>query len=81
MRAIFGILSLLIVVAVIGILAKKQLGGHATAVPATTTAEASAPVVVPRSATLQQGRQVQQQTQQALEAAMQQAQRAAPQEQ
>lgn len=81
MRAIFGILSLLIVVAVIGILAKKQLGGRAADAPVASPDEAGTPAVAPGAATLQQGRQVQQQTQQALEAAMQQAQRVAPQEQ
>jgi hypothetical protein len=61
MRALFGIASLLIVLAIVGILAKKQLGGTASVAPAT------APGASP------QQQPIQQQIQQTVEGAMQQA--------
>jgi len=64
MRAVFGVLSLLVVVAIVGILAKKQLTGAAT--PAAPNA---AGVVVPAGTPQQQV----QQYKQAVEGAMQQA--------
>lgn len=68
MRVIFGVLSLLVVVAIVGILAKKQLGAVAPAAqPAAATAPGTPPVL---SGTPQQ--QVQQ-YQQAVQGAMQQA--------
>ena len=60
MRALFGIASLLIVLAIVGILAKKQLGGTASVTPAT------APGASPQQP-------IQQQIQQTVEGAMQQA--------
>ena len=69
MRALFGALSLLIVVAVIGLLAKKQLGSMAgppgLPVPAGTAATAVAPPATPQ--------QTVQQFQQAVQGQMQQA--------
>jgi hypothetical protein len=67
MRGIFSIVSLLVVLAVVGLLVKKQLGGPAagplaSGLPATS---AGAPPQV-------QGGQIQQQVQQAVEGAMQQ---------
>jgi Na+-transporting methylmalonyl-CoA/oxaloacetate decarboxylase gamma subunit len=68
MRILFSVLSLLVVVAVIGILAKKQLGGSApVAVPASAGAPSGTPVL---TGTPQQ--QVQQ-FRQAAEQAVQQA--------
>jgi hypothetical protein len=65
MRAIAGVLSLLLVLGIVGVLAKKQL--NATSVPpALVTA-------TPGAAPLQQSQQVQQQVKQSVEAAMQQA--------
>ena len=60
MRALFGIASLLIVLAIVGILAKKQLSGTASVAPAT------APGASPQQP-------IQQQIQQTVEGAMQQA--------
>ena len=60
MRALFGIASLLIVLAIVGILAKKQLGGTASVAPA------NAPGASPQQP-------IQQQIQQTVEGAMQQA--------
>ena len=46
MRAIFGVVGLLLVVAIVGVLAKKQLSsGVAPDTPAAGTAEPGAPVV------------------------------------
>ena len=68
MRIVFSVLSLLVVVAIIGVLAKKQLGG---ATPAGAPAAAGAPAGTPvLTGTPQQ--QVQQ-FRQAAEAAVQQA--------
>lgn len=63
MRAIFGIVSLLIVLAIVGVLAKKQLGATASVVPGTT------PAATPQ----QQSQQVQQQIKQTVESTLQQA--------
>lgn len=65
MRAIFGVLSLLIVVAIVGMLAKKQLGaGVAPRTPASESGAAAVPAANPR--------QQVQQFQQAVESAVQQ---------
>ncbi len=63
MRALFGIASLLIVLAIVGVLAKKQLGGTASV----------APGAAPEASPQQQGQQIQQDIKQAVEGAMQQA--------
>ena len=66
MRAIFGILSLLIVVAVIGIMAKKQLQAVGSA-PSSGMASASAPLVQQPPAQVQNlPKQVQQDVESAL---------------
>lgn len=61
MRALFSIVSLLIVLAIVGVLAKKQLG-VTSAVP---------PGASPGATPQQQSQQVQQQIQQSVEGAMQ----------
>ena len=67
MRIIFGVLSLLVVVAIVGILAKKQLGAVSPAAgPSTAPAGA---VVAPTGTPQQQVQQVQK----AVEGALQQA--------
>lgn len=63
MRALFGIVSLLVVVAIVGVLANRQLGGAASVVPGAT----------PGTTPPQQSQQIQQQVQQSVEGAMQQA--------
>lgn len=70
MRSIFGILSLLVVLAVIGILMKKQMGAvsEIKVVPATGTTVA----VDPGANVQQQSQQIQQQFKAAAEAAAQQ---------
>lgn len=68
MRAVFGILSLLVVVAIIGILAKKQLGAGAPAAAASPAPE-GAVMQQPAGTPAQQVQQVRQ----AIDATMQQA--------
>ncbi len=72
MRAIFGVLSLLIVVAIIGVLAKKQLSPAPVKV-----APADAGLVFPAPAAgatpQQQSQQIQHQMRQSIENTMQQA--------
>jgi hypothetical protein len=63
MRALFGIVSLVVVLAIVGILAKKHLGAQSTALPTAN------PTATPQ----QQSQQIQQQVKQSVEAAMQQA--------
>ncbi|MCJ0763222.1 hypothetical protein [Variovorax terrae] len=69
MRVIFGVLSLLIAVAVIGVLAKKQLAAVATPVAVPGAVAPAAPGATPR----QQSEQMQQQVRQTVEGLMQQA--------
>lgn len=71
MRAVFGVLSLLIVVLAVGVLVKKQLGAaSSTPVPVTAPAAAGAPVQ-PSGTPQQQVLQVQQAVQDALQRAPQ----------
>lgn len=77
MRVVFGILSLLIALAVVGLLAKKQMSSLSVA-PVRAQAPATAdPVAVPAplpSATPQaQSQQMQQQVRQTVEGTLQQA--------
>ncbi|MDQ3058562.1 MAG: hypothetical protein M3R45_03415 [Pseudomonadota bacterium] len=76
MRAIFGVLSLLIVVAVVGMLAKKQLrAASVTTAPAHNAAAQDAgislPVTSPGATPQAQSLQIQQQVQQKLQAIQQ----------
>ena len=76
MRAIFSIASLLIVLAIVGMLAKKQLGAvSATAEPARSSAAQAAgvslPVTSPGATPQAQSLQIQQDVKQKLEASMQ----------
>lgn len=74
MKAIIGVLSLLIVAAVVGTLVKKQLTGVA---PINVAPHEASPMAAPASApggnVRQQSQQIQQQVKQSMEAAMQQA--------
>jgi hypothetical protein len=72
MRVVFGVLSLLIVVAIVGVLAKKQLGSMSGA--GTAPVESSSGVALPTGTPQQQV----QQFKQAAEAAAQQAPRTVP---
>lgn len=72
MRAALGIVSLLLVLAIVGLLAKKQLAATRTAVPVLQAAPGAAPVPVANTVRAQ-SQQVQQQVQQAVEGLVQQA--------
>ena len=78
MRAIFGVLSLLLVLAVVGLLVKKQLVSTqqaipALALPAPTSSGAEPMPTQPVGTVQEQSQQIQQQYKQAIDAAMQQA--------
>ena len=74
MRSIFGVLSLLIVVAIIGILAKKQMTSiNEIKVPTVAGSTPDVSIKVdPNSTVQQQSQQIQQQFKSAAEAAVQQ---------
>ena len=70
MRALFGLVGLVVVLAIVGLLAKKQLAATRTPVPALQTASpASAPAPAPATTVRAQSQQIQQQ----VEGLMQQA--------
>ncbi len=75
MRAIFSLAGLLIVLAIVGMLAKKQLGAMSVAPVQGSSAAAagvSLPAVTPGAGVQVQSQQIQQQIKQSVEAAMQQ---------
>ena len=76
MRAIFGVLSLLLVLAVVGLLVKKQLTSTQQALPVLTlpapvSSSADATPAQPAGTVQQQSQQIQQQYKQAIDAAVQ----------
>lgn len=76
MRAIFGVLSLVVVLLVVMVLAKKQLTATQSTVPVLDLPALAGPdakPVAPGTTVQQQTQQVQQQYQQAIEKALQQA--------
>ncbi|RZJ12482.1 MAG: hypothetical protein EON50_11270 [Acidovorax sp.] len=77
MRAVFGLVGLVVVLAVVGVLAKKQLSAVRTPVPSLQTApagSAAAPAsAVPAATVRDQSQQIQQQVKQQMEGLMQQA--------
>ncbi len=74
MKGILGVLSLLIVLAVVGTLVKKQLTGIAPISAAPQEAvQVADPASAPHGNVQQQSQQIQQQVRQSLDAAMQQA--------
>lgn len=73
MKAIFSILGLLIVVAITGVLVKKQFGATSVmSVKPQMDNQVSVPATTPGATPQQQSQQIQQQVKQSLEAAMQQ---------
>ncbi|MGH8758640.1 MAG: hypothetical protein ACREVW_03895 [Burkholderiales bacterium] len=68
MRAVLGVLSLLIVLAVVGVLAKKQLGALSA-----TPGKVQMPAVSPDATSQAQSQQMQQQIRQTVESTLQQA--------
>ena len=76
MRAIFGVVGLLLALVIVGLLVKKQLATTRQAIPvlaAPASSPASADAGAPASTVRAQSQQIQQQYKQALEGAMQQA--------
>ena len=74
MRAMFGLVGLVVALAVVGMLVKKQMSATRTAVPALQTVPgAAAPASAPTGSVRDQSQQVQQQVKQQMDALMQQA--------
>lgn len=72
MRAIFSILSLVIVLAVVGLLAKKQLSSVSSpTITLPADSGVTLPVTTPGATPQQQSQQIQDQVKKSLEAAMQ----------
>ena len=72
MRGVFGMVGLVVALAIVGVLAKKQLASTRSVVPSLQVPGAAS-VPAPTGTVREQSQQVQQQYKQALEAAMQQA--------
>jgi hypothetical protein len=70
MRAIFGIISLLLVLVIVGSLVKKQLSVQTAPLPNLPDVRASTPTS-PNATVRDQSQQIQQQVKQAVEAQMQ----------
>ena len=76
MRAIFGVLSVVVVLGIVGWLTKTQLASTRQVIPrlaATGAHSASVPASAPAATVREQSQQIQQQIKQSVEAAMQQA--------
>lgn len=71
MRGVFGMVGLVVALAIVGVLAKKQLASTQAVVPSLQVPGA-APVPAPTGSVREQSQQVQQQYKQALESALQQ---------
>ena len=71
MRAIFGVLGLVVALGIVGWLAKTQLASTRQAIP--SLAAPGVEPVAPAANVREQSQQIQQQVKQSLEAAMQQA--------
>ena len=73
MRGLFGLVGLLLVVAIVGLLAKKNLTSlSATPTPAATSSGVELPSTTPGATVKEQSQQIQQQYKQQVEAAVQQ---------
>ena len=72
MRGVFGMVGLVVALAIVGVLAKKQLASTQAVVPSLQVPGAAS-VPATTGTVREQSQQVQQQYKQALEAAMQQA--------
>ncbi len=74
MRAVFGLVGLVVALAVVGVLVKKQMSATRIAVPSMQTAPGAAPVAsAPTGSVRDQSQQVQQQVKEQMDALMQQA--------
>ena len=72
MRVVFGMVGLVVALAIVGVLVKKQLASTRAVVPSLQIPGA-APASAPTGTVREQSQQIQQQYKQALDAAMQQA--------
>lgn len=74
MRAMFGLVGLLVALALVGMLVKKQLSATRTQVPVLQPASGAAiPASAPTGTVREQSQQIQQQVKQQMDALMQQA--------
>lgn len=77
MRAVFGLVGLVVALAIVGVLAKKQLAATRTPVPSLQLPAASdgaaTPAPAPAGTVREQSQQVQQQVRQQMEGLMQRA--------
>lgn len=73
MRVLFGLVGLVVVLAILGLLAKKQLSATRAPVPALQTAPGADPASAPPVTVRDQSQQIQQQVKQQVEGLMQQA--------
>lgn len=74
MRALFGWLGLVVVLAIVGLVANKQLAATRAVAPSLQTAPgAGAPASAPTATVRDQGQQIQQQVRQQVEGLVQQA--------
>lgn len=74
MRAVFGLVGLVVALAVVGVLVKKQMSTTRAPVPALQTAPGvAAPASAPKGSVRDQSQQVQQQVKEQMDALMQQA--------
>lgn len=73
MRVILGVLSLLIVLATVGLLAKKQMNSLSVAPARAQAPAASVPASLPAGTPQAQSQQIQQQVRQTVEGTLQQA--------
>ncbi|MBD9390909.1 hypothetical protein [Acidovorax sp. ACV01] len=74
MRAVFGLVGLVVALAVVGVVVKKQMSAMRKPVPTLqTTTPASAPVGASSDTVRDQSQQIQQQVKQQVEGLMQQA--------
>ena len=79
MRGLFGIVGMLITLAIVGVLAKKNLSSLSGApTPAAASAGVALPTTTPGATVKEQSQQIQQQVKSQVEAAVQQAPRDVP---
>lgn len=81
MRGLFGIVGILITLAIVGVLAKKNLSSlNGAPTPAATSAGVVLPTTTPGATVKEQSQQIQQQVKQQVESAIQAPARSVPDE-
>lgn len=71
MRGIFGLVGILVTLAIVGLVVKQQLSASTVAVPSSNAAGVSVPATSPGATAQEQSVQIQQQVKQSVEGAMQ----------